>query len=174
MVAGPYSRTNAQRPMYVDEIRCNWTGHNADALGVYVCKVNTTELKHADLASRAGVRQMPRGYSWDDVIGDLPPAGRNFISRWCSDHDFPYDDTETIGQLLMRVVNAGLFALGNTALTTQYQALNQAQRDKIAGLCQKWGEATPGNTETVRQISNRLGPVFWPGNDDERVYVEEF
>ena len=25
--AGPYSRSNPQMPMYVDEIRCNWTGH---------------------------------------------------------------------------------------------------------------------------------------------------
>ena len=174
MVAGPYSRTNPQRPMYVDEIACNWSGHNVDALGVYVCKVNTTEAKHTDLAGRSGVRQLPRGYTWDAVLSTLPPAARNAISNWCNAHSIPYDSSETIGQLLMRVINSGLFDLGSTALTTQYQALSQAQRDKIAGLCQKWGEAVPGNSETVRQISNRLGPVFWPGNDDSKVYVEEF
>ena len=60
MVAGPYSRGNGQRPDYVDEIRCNWTGHNIDDYGIYLCKVNTTDAKHTDLASRTGVRQLPR------------------------------------------------------------------------------------------------------------------
>lgn len=174
MVAGPYSWENKQRPMYVNEIQCNWTGHNVDELGVYVCKVNTTEAKHTDLAGRTGVRQLPRNANWDTVISTLPPAARNVLSNWCNAHDIPYEATETIGELLMRIINSGLFSIRNVALGTQYQNLTQAQKDRIAGLCQKWGETAPGATETVRQISNRLGPVFWPGNDDDRVWVEEF
>jgi len=174
MVTGPYSRTNPQRPQFVDEIACNWSGHNVDALGVYICKVNTTEAKHTDLAGRAGVRQLPRSATWDTVISTLPPAARNAISNWCNGKGIPYSSAETIGQLLMRIINSGLFALGATALATQYQNLSQAQRDRIAALCQKWGIAQPASTETVRQISDRLGPVFWPGNDDTKVHVGEF
>lgn len=173
MVAGPYSRANPQRPDYVDEIKCNWSGHNVDALGVYICLVNTTEAKHTDLASRSGVRQMPRGYTWDSVISTLPANGRNAISRWCGDHGIPYDSSETIGQLLMRVINSGLFELGNTALDTQFQNLSQAQKDKIDALCQKHGIAH-GQTDTVRQISDRCGRVFWPGDDRSKIKVEEY
>lgn len=174
MVAAPYSRTNPQRPQYVDEIRCNWTGHNADALGVYVCKVNTTEAKHTDLVARTGVRQLPRNATWDTVISTLPAAARNAISNWCNSHDIPYDSTETIGQLLMRVINSGAFDLRNIALATQYQNLGTAQREKIAALCARWNITAPAPTETVRQITNRLGPIFWPGSDDSKVYVAEF
>src|SRR5512139_2356057 len=174
MVAGPYSPENKQRPDYVDEIRCNWTGHNVDALSIYVCKVNTTEAKHTDLASRAGVRQLPRGYTWDTVLSTLPPAARNAISNWCNSKGIPYDASETIGQFLMRVINSHLFSLGNTALATQYQNLTQAQKDRVTALCQRWGQTQPGATETMRQISNRIGPVVWPGNDDGKVHVEEF
>ena len=174
MVVGPYSPANPQRPMYVDEIKCNWTGHNVDALGVYVCLVNTTDAKHTDLAGRTGVRQLPRAYTWDTVISTLPSAARNLIRNWCTAHNIPSDTSETIGQLLLRVINSGLFELGNTALTTQYQNLTQTQRDKIVALCQKHGIAQPTSTETVRQLSDRLGPRFWPGNDSTRVHVGEF
>lgn len=174
MVAGPYSRTNKQRPDYVDEIQCNWSGHNVDALGVYVCLVNTTEAKHADLASRASVRQLPRSVTWDTVLSTLPTAARNAILNWCSAHGIPYDATETVGQLLMRIINSGLLSLGATALTTQHRNLTQAQRDKIAALCQRKEQAIPSDTETVRQISDRLGRVVWPGNDRTRVNVDEF
>lgn len=170
MVAGPYSRTNPQRPQYVDEIACNWTGHNVDELGVYICKVNTTEAKHTDLASRAGVRQLPRGYTWDTVLSTLPPAARNAISNWCNSKSIPYDSSETIGQLLMRIINSGLFSLGNTALNTQVQNLTQTQRDRIATYCQKWN-IQYSQTDTVKQISERCGPIFWHGPS---LHVEEF
>ena len=171
MIAGPYSRTNPQRPNYVDEIRCNWTGHSVDALGVYICKVNTTDAKHTDLAGRSGVRQLPRGVTWDTVLNTLTTPQRNVISNWCNGKGIPYDSTETVGQLLMRIINSGLLSFGNTALTTQYQNLSQAQRDKITALCTKWSIPQPAATETVRQITNRLGQVFWPGNT---LNVEEY
>ena len=171
MVAGPYSRANPQRPDYVGEIRCNWTGHNVDDLGVYICKVNTTDAKHADLASRQGVRQLPRSVTWDTVISTLTAPQRNAISNWCNSKNIPYDASETVGQLLVRIINSGLFGLGNTALTTQFQNLTQAQKDKIVALCAKWGQAQPGATETVRQVTNRLGPIFWPGSE---LIVSEF
>jgi hypothetical protein len=169
MVAGPYSRENPQRPDYVDEIRCNWTGHNVDELGVYVCKVNTTEEKHTDLASRTNVRQLPRAYTWDTLISSLPVAARNVISTWCSNKGIPYTSTETIGELLMRIICSGVFSLGNTGLTTQFRNLTQARKDKIQVLCDKWG-ITYSTTDTVRTIVDRCGPKFWPGNN---LYVEE-
>jgi hypothetical protein len=174
MTEPPYSRQNPQRPQYVDEIKCNWVGHPVDALGVYICKVNTTEAKHTDLAGRTGVRQLPRSASWDTVISTLPAAARNAISNWCNGKGIPYAASETIGQLLMRIINSGLFSLGSTALATQYQNLTQTQKDKVTALCAKWSLPQPAATETVRQITDRLGPTFWPGSDETRVHVEEF
>jgi hypothetical protein len=174
MVAGPYSRENKQRPMYVDEIRCNWTGHNVDELGYYVCKVNTTDAKHTDLASRTGVRQLPRNYTWNTVINTMPLPAQNVIKNWCNDRGIPYDATETLGELLMRIINSGLFSLGSTALTTQYQNLTQLQKDKITAICQRTGIAVPEATETVRSITNRAGRVTWPGDDSSKVWVDEF
>jgi hypothetical protein len=171
MVPGPYSRGNGQRPMYVEDIQCNWTGHNVDELDVYVCKVNTTETKHTDLASRAGVRQLPRDYTWDTVISTMPPVARNFISNWCNSHNIAYDSAETIGQFLQRVINSGLFSLGNVAVSTQYQNLTQVQKDKISNLCAKWNITQPTNTETVRSITNRTGNVWWNGAS---LYVKEY
>lgn len=171
MVAGPYSRANPQRPMYVDEIRCNWTGHPVAELGVYVCKVNTTDVKHSDLASRSGVFQLPRGYTWDTPISALPAAARNVIQSWLADHGLPYDANETIGELLMRIINSGLFSLGAAPLDTQFQNLSQAQKDKILALCTKWKVAPPASTETVREISRRCGQVWWHG---PRLSVSEY
>lgn len=170
MVSGPYSRENPQRPMYVDEIRCNWTGHNVDALGVYVCKVNTTDAKHADLASRAGVRALPRNVTWDTVISSLTAVQRNAISNWCNSKGIPYDSSETVGEFLMRVINSGLFGLGNAALSTQVRNLNPAQQAAIAALCEKWGVAY-ADTDTVWQVSNRFGRVAWPG---DTLTIEEY
>ena len=163
MVAGPYSRTNPQRPAYVDEIRCNWTGHNVDALGVYVCKVNTTAAKHTDLASRAGVRQLPLSITWETVISSLTPVQRNAISNWCSNHGIPYDAAETVGDLLMRVINSGLWQLGSTARTAAFATLTAAQQDRIRALCIKWGQPEPQAAETVAALSQRLGAVYWHG-----------
>ena len=171
MVAGPYSRTNPQRPMYVDEIRCNWTGHNVDELGIYVCKVNTTEAKHTDLSGRAGVRQLPREYTWDTLIADMHPAARNFVRNFLLDHGLPQAaPDETIGDVLMRVINSGLFSLGNAPLELQFQYLTQAQQNKISALYNKWGIAyTP--TDTVKDLSRRGGRAWWNGN---ALKVEEY
>lgn len=171
MVAGPYSRTNPQRPDYVDEIRCNWTGHNVDEFGVYICKVNTTEAKHTDLASRSGVRQLPRDYTWDTLISSLPPAARNAINNWLTQRGLPAAASdETIGDVLMRIINSGLFSLGSTPLTTQYKDLTQAQKDKIDALYAKHG-LTHTDTDTVKDLSRRGGNRWWNGKD---LYVEEY
>lgn len=169
MVSGPYNRSNPQRPDYVDEIRANWVGHNVDSLGYYVCKVNTTEAKHADLASRAGVLQLPRGYTVNTRLSSLPPAARNAISNWCNQRDIPYDD-ETLEELLMRVVQSGIFVLGNVSLLTEFSILTTEQQNKITEFCIKWGIALPNGNESVRQIVNRSGLVSW---NPSRVWVEE-
>ena len=179
MVPGPYGvfpnlTVNMKRPEYVDEIRCNWTGHPIDELGVYVCLVNTSESKHDDLSGRAGVRQLPRGYTWDTPLSSLPVNARNIISNWCSGKGIPYDDTETIGELLMRIISSGLFSFGATALSVNYGSLAQDQKDKIVATCHRWGWAVPEDAETVRQVASRLGRRAWPGNDRTVVMVEEF
>lgn len=170
MVPGPYSRENPQRPAYLDEIQANWTGHNVDDLGVYVIKVNSTAEKLADLDSRLGVRSLPRDYTWETVIGDLPIVARTFVQNWLTNHDLPYDATETIGELLQRIINSGLFTLRNVALTATVGSLTTDQRDRIALLCGRWGiEYSDG--DTVRQLTDRCGPVFWPG---DQLTVEEY
>lgn len=175
MVAGPYSRTNPQRPDYVDEIRCNWVGHNVDLFSVYVCLVNTTATKHADLASRAGVYQLPPEYTWDTVISTMQAAARNYIRNLCDNRlGIPYSTSDTLGELLMRIINSGLFEFGNVSLDTQFQNLSQAQQNKIINSFAKWGMVAPSSTETIKQISDRGGRVFWPGNDRTKVRVEEF
>lgn len=162
MVTGPYTKESPNRPQYVDEIRCNWTGHNVDSLGVFICKVNTTEEKHTDLAGRSGVRQLPRNYTWETVISTMPPAARNIISNWCNNKDIPFDSTETIGSFLQRVICQGVFTIGKTALATPFQDLTQDQKDKITSLCQKWG-ITYQTTDTIKQLATRCGPIFWDG-----------
>lgn len=175
MVAGPYSFDNPQRPDYVDEIKCGWSGHNVDALGVFVCLVNTTEAKHTNLESRPGVRQLPRGYTWDTLISSLPAAARNFVNNWLTQHDLPAAGTgETIGDILQRIINSGLFSLGLTPLNTQFIDLNAEQKTKIVMLCMKWGLDLPADNETVGSLSRRCGAVWWPGNDRTRVKAEEF
>ena len=161
IVAGPYSEENRKRPDYVDEIQCNWTGHNVDALGVYICKVNTTEAKHTDLNGCPGVQQLPREYTWDTVIADMHVAARNYIANnVCAPMDIPYDETETIGEFLMRVINTGLFEFGELALNTQFYELPISSQNKIINLCTKWGIPI-NDTDTLREISDRVGPVFW-------------
>lgn len=163
MVAPPYSRENPQRPQFVDEIQCNWTGHNVDSLGVYICKVNTTEAKHTDLAGRAGVRQLPRQYTWDTVISTMQAAARNFIRNWMTDAGLVYDSSETLGQALMRIINSGLFDIVGVNPNSAFSTLNAGQQQKIVNLCQKWGLTAPTASETVKQISSRMGNVYWHG-----------
>jgi hypothetical protein len=171
--SGPYSVTNRHRPLYVvgagrgetPEVPCAWTGHPVDALGYWVVKVDTTEANHTALAAKANVRQLPRNYTWDTVISTMPAVARNAISNWCTARGIAYDSTETIGQFLMRVIQAGIFNLGNTTQTTQFQSLTQARQDAIRAICERLGQPAPSNTETVRQIVRRLGPFVWNGPD---------
>jgi len=171
MVAGPYSRENPQRPDYVNEIRCNWTGHNVDEMGIYICKVNTTDAKHTDLMSRTGVQRLPAEYTWDTVIADMHVAARNYIANSvCAAFDIPYDETETIGELLMRVINTGLFSLQGLELDTQFYELPISSQNKILNLCDKWGIPI-NDTDTIRDITDRAGPHFWDGG---KLQVSEY
>jgi len=168
MTSGPYSRANPQRPQYVDEIRCNWTGHNVDLFTLFVCKVNTTAEKHADLSSRAGVFPFPEGVEWDTVISTLAANLRNRIRTKLTQHDIPYDPSETIGELVMRVINIGLWhdpdTVENvTAVDALFSALPPGQQNKITALCTKWALPPPANTETVSAMSKRMGPRWWYG-----------
>lgn len=174
MVAGPYNRQNPQRPDYVDEIQCNWTGHNVDAYSVYICKVNTTEAKHTDLNSRAGVRQLPRAANWNTQISTLAQNTQNVISNWCAGKDIPFDSSDTIGELLVRIIAAGIVGFGNISLATQYQTLSQNMQDKILAIVQRFNLPSPQPTTTVRTMARVLGLALWPGNDEKRVRVDEF
>ena len=170
MVAGPYSRINHQRPDYVDEIRCNWTGHNIDSIGMYVCKVNTTLAKHTDLSSRAGVRALPAEYSWDTIISTMQPAARNYISNQiCSAFNIDYDDTETLGELLQRVINSDLFDTFGVLNSETFANLSPSQQNRITNLFNKWGIPL-AETDTVKDLSKRGGQKWW---DAPNLYVEE-
>jgi len=63
--------------------------------------------------------------------------------------------------------------LGLTSTTTQFQNLNQAQKDKIDAVYARFG-VTHTATETLRVITRQLGPFLWPGNDRTKVNVDEF
>jgi len=169
--AGPYSVSNPQMPMYVDEIQCNWSGHPVPGFDFFICKVNTLDAKHNDLIGRPGVYQMPKGYYWDTVISTIAAVGRNYISAWCSINGFPYDETETIGQFLMRIINTGLFELGSTPLNTPFSSLTSQQRVLIVASCLRWDIPTPNESETIREITDRCGPVWWNGDS---IFVEEY
>lgn len=171
VVAGPYNRGNPQRPDYVDEIRCNWTGHNIDSIGMYVCKVNTTDIKHTDLQSRTGVKVLPEPYTWDTVISTMQAAARNYISNQiCSAFNIDYDETETLGELLQRVINSDLFDTFGVLNDTEYQSLSPSQQNRIANLFNKWGIPLTG-TDTVKELSRRGGQKWW---DAPNLYVGEF
>ena len=175
MVSGPYSRENPQRPNFVSEIRCNWTGYNVDVLNVYVCLVNTTETKHADLVSRPDVFQLPTQYAWDTVISTMQPAARNYIRNLCENRlGIYYETTDTLGELLMRIISSGLFELGNTPTQTQFQNLSGLQQSKITNLFAKLGLTIPTPVETVKELSTRGGRLVWPGDDRTKINVVEF
>ena len=106
MVDPPYSRENKQRPQYVDEIRCNWSGHNVDELGCYICLVNTTPAKHGDLSSRAGVIRL--GDRWEEPSNSNSRAA---LQKWMGKKKMAYDANETVGDLANRIIKNGHAAL---------------------------------------------------------------
>jgi hypothetical protein len=165
MAPGPYSATNKQRPDYVEAVGClNWHGAPVFAFDVYVCRINTTPARHADLASRAGVRQFPAGVTWDTVISALTNLQQNFVSNVCSQLGIAFDASETVGGLLSRILFSANLSFGNISTTTQYNALTQIQRDGLAGFAQRWGLQPPGANETIKNMTGRMGAKMWNGS----------
>lgn len=169
MVAGPYSRDNKQRPDYVDEIQCNWVGHNIDYYSYYICMVNTTEAKHADLASRAGVKQLPRKVL-SKLVGNLPAGVITQIQAILTQLDLPYYADETLKELIQRVLVSGLFHLPNVSRDTLLRDLPQEVQDRGGALLDKWGIPYSG-TDTVAQVIARCRDMFW---HPENVNVEYY
>ena len=163
----PYGPGNGERPLYVDAIRCNWTGQPFRSLGVYICKLNTTDAKHADLEAQTGVRRLP---DWNMPLSDLPPGKLNALANWCAGHDIAFDATETVGSFILRVVNLLGFGIRGVAGTATVGSLTQTRRDRIANLLAKWGKAY-SDTETVSSLLPRCAPGRWRLNECQ---VEEF
>lgn len=170
-VPGPYSRQNPMRPQYVDEIRCNWTGYPVPSLAIFICKVNSTDVKLADLDSRNGVYALPRGYTWDTPLLSLPAGARVAISNWCANHNIVYDENETIGELLLRIINSDLFNIFGVPRDATFGSLNSEQKNRILNLFIKHNLAPPSDTETVASISKRGGGTWW---NAPLLYVPEF
>lgn len=59
MTEPPYSRQNPQRPMYMDELRINWTGSPLFKAKHYVVKTNSTAAKLLLLQNKPGVIDFP-------------------------------------------------------------------------------------------------------------------
>lgn len=171
MSAPPYSRENPQRPLYMDDIRCNWTGHPLNGLGYYVCLVNTTDAKHSELANQPGVQRLPG--NWNTPVLSLSTPLQNTINRWCNNHNIPYDPNETIGELIERIIASAVLGLQGYQLSTPFSLLPAYKRKQIIAFCQQSKFAIPNDNETMSTLLHRSGRDIWPGNDPKRVYVEE-
>lgn len=171
MVPGPYSRENKMRPMYLDGLSpCAWTGHNVDAFGVYVCKVSTTSANHYWLSARPGVIQISAGDNgWDAVIETIPRRSSETIASWCNRWNIAYDGKMTVGRLLMRIIGYGVLAVTSATSRMPMRDLPQAQREHILRHC-VMHNIPYSSTDTIDQIIDRAGPVFWNGRD---LYVQE-
>jgi hypothetical protein len=169
MVPGPYSRENPQDPAYVFEIRCNWTGHNIDQFGVFVCKVNTTPAKHADLESRPGVWKFPED-GLNTVISTLHAATRNRISNKLGQIGLPYYEDETLKDLIQRVIVAGVLEWGNADRYTTLDDMPGNSQARTSNIFSKWGWAYNG-TDTLEQLLNTCKNDFW---NPEAYPVREF
>ena len=171
MSAPPYSRENPQRPLYMDEIRCNWTGHPLEGFGYYICLVNTTAAKHTKLASQPGVQRLPG--NWDTPVLSLSTPLQNTIKKWCDNHNIPYDPNETIGELIERIVASAVLGLQGYQLSTPFSLFPTDKREQILSFCQRFKLTIPNDRETIGALLHRSGHDMWPGNDPKRVYVEE-
>jgi hypothetical protein len=103
MTAPPYSRATPQAPLYMDELRTNWSGYPLFGFDRYLVQVNTTDAKHDQLEGRAGVMSLRR-LNLDDTVGSLPSVARNRVRGYLTDLGLPYDANETIDQLIRRVI----------------------------------------------------------------------
>ena len=170
IVDGPYSRANPRRPEYVGSIRCNWVGHPLEFKNRYVCKVNTTEAKHALLAAGQGVLSLPR-VVLTTLVRNLPPAKRAKIKNFLSNIELPdYEDTETLKRLLQRIVLSCILHLPNVSLETQLRDLPPAVQQRGAFILNKWGIPFAGS-DTVRDILVRIRDILC---DLSNLYVDEF
>ena len=154
--APPYSEAAPQEPQYVSEIRCNHIPYYLPSFNQFLVMVNTTPAKHADLAGRAGVRQLPAGITVDTVISTLSNPAQNVISNFCTQIGIPFDVTETIGGLLNRIILSDICTFGGTSTTTQYNALTAEQQNRLSNLFLRSNSKTPGANETIKGLSERI------------------
>lgn len=170
IVEGPYSRENPQRPKYVSVIRCNWVGQCLPLLkNHYLCKVNTTETKHAALQAEIGVRLLPR-YPLLTLVGNLPAGAIQQIHAALTWLALPYYADETLRHLIQRIVVSGLFGLPNVGRDTLLRDLPLAVRQRGGALLDKWNIPYTGN-DTVLEVLQHCRDIFW--NPDHQ-FVEQF
>jgi len=160
----PWSITNKHRPVALDGIVCNYICKDVPAFSAFLVKVNTTEANHAVIAARPNVRQLPAGLTWETVISTMSTPQRNFISNLCGQLGIPYDDTETLGELLNRIVFSADLSLGSASVTTQYNTLTVGQQNALNNFCAKWQKQNPGSNETIKGLVARLAKTMWDGS----------
>lgn len=169
MEPGPYSRTNKQRPQFMDEIKCNWTGYPLMGFDRYLCKVNTTAAKHADLESRAGVWAFPPD-GLNTVISTLHPSERNRIQQALNQLSLPYYNDETLRNLIQRVIMAIECEWGSADRATELQNMPGNSQARTANLFNKWGIQYQLG-DTLEQLLAAGGDTFW---NPEALVVQEF
>lgn len=169
MTQPPYDRVNNQRPEYVNEIQCSWTGYPLDSFGYYVCKVNTTPAKHTDLEGRQGVWRFPPD-GLETVINTLHPSERNRISQLCGNIGVPYYSDETLRSLLQRVIVTDVLEWGNSDRYTSLDAMPGNSQARTSNLFGKWGLSFT-SADTLEQLQAICGDVFW---NPDTLMVGEF
>lgn len=70
MSSPPWSKQNPQGPLYMDELRTNWSGSPLPQSSAYVVKVNSTPEKLLELQNKPGVVDFPNVD--EDILDSLP------------------------------------------------------------------------------------------------------
>ena len=169
MTQPPYDRVNNQRPEYVNDIQCNWTGYPLDLFGYYVCKVNTTSAKHALLEASQGVWKFPEE-GLETVIDTLHPSEQNRISQMCNSIGIPYYSDETLRILLQRVIVTDVLDWGNHDRYTTLADMPGNSQSRTSNLFGKWNLSF-ADTNTLEQLQAICGDVFW---NPDTLTVQEY
>lgn len=99
----PYSKENPQRPMYMDELRINWTGSPLMIKKHYLVMANSTPEKLLELQNKKGVIDMPN--IDDDKLKDLPKARKDKNTLIETLVGKTFDQKKTVKDLINEVAN---------------------------------------------------------------------
>ena len=156
----PYSVFNPKAPKYLDDLKCDSTGHNLDKFGVYICAVITTDEKHKILCEQKGALSLP---GWDDPLSKMDITKAVGLAAWLDSKGLAFDSKETTAKLLHRMLACSLLGLtGREDVTTSKDALTISQKSALSTLC-TLREITVSSNDTIRTISDKIGEKCWNG-----------